>query len=122
MTTLGRILFALPFGLFGINHLLMVDFYIGQLTSFIPGGGFTIVLTGLCLIAASISIITKRMMTVSSYLLALMLILFILTIHVPGIIHSGLQPVIIITALKDLSLLGGSLLIAGLSHQDNSIT
>ena len=60
ITTLGRILFAIPFALFGINHFLMMDYYLGMLTSFIPLGAYTIILTGIMLIAASISIITKN--------------------------------------------------------------
>lgn len=60
MFTIGRILFALPFGIIGLNHFLMVDYYTGMLTSFIPGGGFTILLTGFFLIAACISIIARK--------------------------------------------------------------
>ena len=60
MTTIGRILFAIPFAIFGINHFLMIDYYLGMLTSFIPLGAYTIILTGIMLIAASISIIIKK--------------------------------------------------------------
>jgi uncharacterized membrane protein len=56
LTPVGRILFALPFAIFGINHFLMMDYYVGMLTSFRPLGGYTIILTGLILIAVSISI------------------------------------------------------------------
>lgn len=60
LTTIGRILFALPFGIFGLNHFIMADFYTGMLSTFIPGSSFTILLTGMALIAASISIIIKN--------------------------------------------------------------
>ena len=43
---IGRILFALPFAIMGLNHFLMTDMFLGQLTSFTPGGGFTILLIG----------------------------------------------------------------------------
>jgi putative oxidoreductase len=62
MFTIGRILFALPFGIIGLNHFLMYDYYLGMISSFIPGGGFTILLIGFCLIAASISIIAKNLL------------------------------------------------------------
>ncbi len=39
ITTIGRILFAIPFALFGINHFLMTDYYLGMLTSFHTAGG-----------------------------------------------------------------------------------
>ncbi|MDZ7633606.1 MAG: hypothetical protein U5L72_03825 [Bacteroidales bacterium] len=46
LAPVGRILFALPFAFFGINHFLMMDYYLGMLTSFVPLGGYTIILTG----------------------------------------------------------------------------
>jgi putative oxidoreductase len=118
ITATGRILFALPFGLFGINHFLMLDFYLGQLTSFIPGGGFTIILTGICMIAACVSIISKRMVTLASYLLAAMLFLFIVTIHIPNLVQQVNTEITLITMLKDVSLMGGSLMIAGMSMNE----
>ena len=115
MTTIGRILFALPFGIFGINHFLMLDFYIGQLTSFIPSGGFIIIFTGICMIAACISIISRKLVALTSYLLAALLFIFILTIHIPHLINHVDIEITLITMLKDLSLLGGSLMIAGMN-------
>ena len=115
----GRIIFALPFGIFGINHFVMYDFYIGQLTSFIPAGGFTIILTGLCLIVACISIITKKFIQLSTILLAVLLLIFVLTIHIPHIIHHIDTEITIVALLKDISLIGGSLMIAGMSGDEN---
>ena len=60
ITTVGRILFAIPFAIFGFNHFLMTDYYLGMLTSFIPLGAYTIILTGIMMIAVSISIIFKK--------------------------------------------------------------
>jgi putative oxidoreductase len=78
-TTIGRILFALPFALFGINHFIMMDYYVGMLTSFIPLGAYTIILTGILLIAASISIITKKFVKQATIMLAVLLFIFIVT-------------------------------------------
>ena len=47
ITTIGRILFAIPFAIFGINHFLMTDYYVGMLTSFVPRGAYTIILAGI---------------------------------------------------------------------------
>lgn len=114
ITTLGRILFAIPFLLFGINHFLMTDYYVGMLTSFIPLGAYTIILTGLMLIATSISIITKKFVKLSTFLLAGLLFIFIVTIHIPHLISETDKTVTIIALLKDISLMGGSLMIAGI--------
>jgi putative oxidoreductase len=115
ITTVGRILFAIPFAIFGINHLLMTDYYLGVLTSFIPFGAYTIILTGILLIAASISIITKKYVKLSTILLAILLLIFIITIHIPHLLTDTDKTATLIALLKDISLMGGSLMIAGLS-------
>lgn len=119
ITTLGRILFAIPFALFGINHFLMTDYYLGMLTSFIPLGAYTIILTGIMLIAASISIITKRFVKFSTIMLAILLFIFIVTIHIPHLIAGNESTITLIALLKDISLMGGSLMIAGIYSEEN---
>lgn len=114
ITTIGRILFALPFAIFGINHFLMTDYYIGMLTSFIPLGAYTIILTGIMLIAASVSIIFKMYIKLTTLMLAGLLFFFIITIHIPHLIAGGNNEVTLIALLKDISLMGGSLMIAGI--------
>jgi len=118
ITTLGRILFAIPFALFGINHFLMTDYYLGVLTSFVPLGAYTIILTGIMLIAASISIITKKFVKLSTILLAILLFIFIVTIHIPHLFIDADKTSTIIALLKDISLMGGSLMIAGIYSEE----
>lgn len=115
LATLGRILFALPFGILGLNHFIMYDFYLLQLTSFIPGGGFTIILTGAVLIIASISIIIKKFIPVTCWILSGLLFIFIVSIHIPHLIVSkeaNESMIALIELFKDTSLLGASLMIA----------
>ena len=115
ITTIGRILFGLPFAVFGINHFLMMDYYLGMLTSFIPKTAYIMILTGIMLIAASISIITKKLVELSTILLAILLFLFIVTIHIPHLLQGTDTTPTLIALLKDISLMGGSLMIAGMS-------
>jgi len=119
ITTVGRILYALPFAVFGINHFVMMDYYMGMLTSFIPRTGFIMVLTGILLIAASISIITKKLVRLSTILLAILLFIFIVTIHIPHLVKGLDTTATLITMLKDISLMGGSLMIAGIYSEGN---
>ena len=118
MSTIGRILYALPFAAFGINHFLMTDYYVGMLTSFVPLGAYTIILTGIMLIAASISIIFKRLVRLSTILLAALLLIFIITIHIPHLLGDADKTATLIALLKDISLMGGSLMIAGSYNDD----
>lgn len=119
ITTIGRVLFALPFGIFGINHFLMMDYYMGMITSFIPKTGYIMILTGIMLIAASVSIITKKFVVLSTLMLASLLLLFILTIHIPHLVQGIDRTVTLITLLKDVSLMGGALMIAGIYKDSN---
>ena len=122
ITTIGRILFALPFLVFGINHFLMMDYYMGMLTSFIPLGAYTIILTGILMIVTSISIITKKFIIQSTIILAILLFLFIVTIHIPHLFDGTDKTVTLIALLKDVSLMGGSIMIAGMSMENKAKT
>jgi uncharacterized membrane protein len=131
LTTIGRILFALPFGIMGLNHFIMKSYYLGMMSTFIPGGGYTIIITGLALIAACISIIAKKYIQISCLLLALLLFLFILTIHVPGLfdptevtilsMHTKFSTLAFIELMKDVSLMGGALMIAGIYRNEKVV-
>jgi putative oxidoreductase len=121
ITTIGRILFAIPFAVFGINHFLMMDYYVGMLTSFIPLGAYTIILTGIMLIVTSISIILKKFVKFSTIMLAILLLAFIITIHIPHLFIEADRTVTLIALLKDISLLGGSLMIAGIYSEEETI-
>jgi len=131
LSTIGRILFALPFGIMGLNHFLMTSYYVGMMSTFIPGGGYTIIITGLALIAACISIIAKRYIQLSCLLLALLLFLFILTIHIPGLfdttevtiltMHTKFSTLAFIELMKDASLMGGALMIAGIYRNQKAV-
>jgi putative oxidoreductase len=120
ITTLGRILFSLPFAFQGINHFLMMDYYLGMLTSFIPKTGFVMILTGIMLIAASISILTSKLVRLSAILLAILLFIFIVTIHIPHLINGYDTTATLIALMKDVSLMGGSLMIAGFYSEANA--
>ena len=122
ITTIGRILFALPFAVFGINHFLMTDYYIGMLTSFIPLGAYTIILTGILLLAASVSIMFKMYIKLTTLMLAGLLFFFIVTIHIPHLLSGVDHEITLIALLKDISLMGGSLMIAGIYSEDEEVS
>jgi putative oxidoreductase len=114
LAILGRILFALPFGIMGLNHFLMTNAFLGMMSTFIPGGAYTILLTGALLIIASICIIINYNIKLVCFCLAGLLFLFIVTIHIPGLSVS--DPVkaqtALIELLKDTGLMGGAIMIA----------
>ena len=121
LSVAGRILYALPFTILGINHFLMYDFYIGMLTSFIPGAGFTIILVGALMIIASLCIMFKKFLPFACWTLAGLLLLFIATIHIPHIFSETdvyKSKDALIELFKDTALMGGSILIAAFYREE----
>lgn len=117
-TKVARILFAMPFGIFGLMHLMGADKMTGMVP--IPGGAFWVYITGLALMAAAIAIIINKKGKMASLLLALMLLMFIMMIHIPGAVNAAndqLMMMAMSSMLKDLGLMGGALTYAGISKQ-----
>lgn len=111
LVILGRVLFALPFGLMGLNHFLMTNIFLGMMSSFVPSGPYTVFIIGALLIYASISIILNKNIKLACYGIAGLLLIFITTIHIPGLFASNWQ-LSLIELLKDTSLMGAAILFA----------
>ena len=110
LAIIGRILFALPFGIMGLNHFLMTNVFLGMMSSFIPGGAYSILITGAFLIIASISIMLNKNIQIACFGLAALLFIFIVSIHIPGLFTSDWQTALI-ELLKDTGLMGGAIMI-----------
>ena len=116
LKNIGRIMFAVPFGIFGMMHFMMASNMTGMVPSWVPGGVFWVYVTGMALVAAAISIIAKKQIYLASVLLAVLLGVFVMTIHIPALL--GGDQMAMGGMLKDISLAGGALLIASL-FKDN---
>ncbi len=116
LKNVGRIVFAIPFAIFGMMHFMAAGDMAGMVPSWVPGGVFWVYVTGMALMAAAISIISKKQIYLASVLLAILMGVFVMTIHLPAIL--GGDQMAMGGMLKDISLAGGALLIAGL-YKDN---
>jgi hypothetical protein len=77
-------------------------------------------LTGICLPLAAIAFIINRYAKAAGYLLAVMLLIIIFTIHVPGMMHAadeGSKMMFTTNAIKDLGLAMTTIIIANISRQ-----
>lgn len=108
-STGARIIFAVPFAVFGLFHFMNGAAMAGMVP--IPGGVFWVYLTGAALIAASICILIKKQARLACLLLALLLAIFALSVHLPGALEGNQMS--ITNFLKDLSLAGAALCFAG---------
>lgn len=109
---LGRIIYAVPFIVFGILHFMNAKEIAADLLTNWPVAEGIVYISGLAMILAGVSIITKIQAKLACLLLALLLLLIIVTIHVPQITGGDQKSVGIL--LKDLGLLGASLTYANL--------
>ncbi|OGU17638.1 MAG: hypothetical protein A2X61_02210 [Ignavibacteria bacterium GWB2_35_12] len=107
---IGRIVFALPFLVFGINHFIYAPMMAGLVPSYVPGGVFWVYITGAGLIAASVSVAANRLVKISGLLLALLLLLFVLTIHIPGLGNPQMAQMAMIGLLKDTAMMGAAIM------------
>jgi len=120
-TTVARWLIAVPLVGFGLNHLLGAADVLPLVPSFLPGGIFWVYLTGVAFMAAGVSFATERYVRLAGRLLALMFLIFVLTVYLPRLVASpsfaaarGMS-----VALLQAVLVGGTgLLLAGLYADD----
>ncbi|MBE0651971.1 MAG: DoxX family membrane protein [Bacteroidales bacterium] len=114
LSQIGRILFGVPFLVFGINHFIYGSKMAGMVPAFLPFHAFFIYLVGLGLILAAISLFINVKVRLSMILLSILMLIFILTIHLPGMMHGGNGAQLsMMMLLKDLGLGAAALFIAG---------
>lgn len=113
--TIGRILFAVPFAIFGAFHFMAGPKMGGMVPAWIPGGVFWVYMTGVAMIVASVAIILKREARLACYGLAAMLGVFALTVHLPGLASPDENSMMMsmIALLKDTALAGAALGLSG---------
>jgi putative oxidoreductase len=116
LISIARISFAIPLLIFGLMHLFYAKAMAAGVPAFIPGGVFWVYLTGMGLVAAAISFILHIKIKLAGFLLAAMLLIFIITIHIPGMMSK--KPAVVqwstLAMLKDFGLAAAALLISAI--------
>jgi putative oxidoreductase len=115
---LGKYLFAIPFAIFGLNHFMMAD----MMASNAPFGGKVMVyITGVALLAVAASMLIGKLDKLAAVLLAVLLLLIVFTMHLPGALEEATRAASMPNLLKDIALTGGALMYAGSYAKDNSV-
>ena len=112
---LGRILLALPFLVFGLLHFSAGAQMAGMVPTWIPGGVLWVYLTGVANVLAAVAFLTGKKVKLAGQLTALMVLGFILTIHLPGVMNATddmSRQISMTMLLKDFGLMAGALLLA----------
>ncbi|NUQ25138.1 MAG: DoxX family protein [Saprospiraceae bacterium] len=113
--SLGKYLFALPFAVFGVLHLMNAS----TMASGAFGQVWLVYLTGVCLIAATASMLLGRYDKLATTLLGLMLLIFVFAVHLKP--ATGGDPNAVGQILKDTMLAGGAWIYAKYVATDNSV-
>jgi uncharacterized membrane protein len=119
-TTFARVLFAVPFIIFGLLHYAGAENMQGMVPAYMPFGGlFWVYASGTSLILAGISIIIRVLDYISCLSLAGTLIAFALMVHVPNMMSEDAmtQAMGTVSALKDFIIAGGALTYAGIAKK-----
>ncbi|MEO1262690.1 MAG: DoxX family protein [Bacteroidota bacterium] len=112
LLNLGKYLYAVPFAIFGIFHFAGADAMAGMA----PGGVIMVYFTGICLLAASVSMLIGKYDKLATTLLGVMLILFAAVLHSSSAMAGDAT-----NFLKDIALAGAAWMYAANLAKDKSI-
>lgn len=107
------VVFSLVWMFFGIAHLVNAD-ALRPVVAGIPGGVFWVYFTGAAMFLAGLAIILNKWAKPACYLLAAMLFVFIVLIHVPGLIRGDFSAPINI--LKDAGFAAAAITIGNIRN------
>jgi uncharacterized membrane protein len=111
---LAPIFFAVTMAVFGSQHFTAARGVSTIVPSFYPFPLFWTLLVGVALEATALSLATKRYARLAATLFAAMMIIFILTMHIPNIIADPKNILRWSTPFRDLTFAGGALAYAAM--------
>jgi hypothetical protein len=111
---MGRLFYAMPMAVFGAEHFTEAKSIVLLIPTWIPGKWFWVFFVGMALLAASVSIVANKQVRLSASLLGLMFFLFVVLMHIPGVVGNPRDRIAWAIALRDLAFSGGALALAGM--------
>ena len=119
-TRIPVIMFGLVFIIFGANHFLNADKMTSYVPSFFPTPKVLVYISGAALVLSGLAFMINRFAKIAGYLLALLLLIVICTIHLPGMLNAtdgSIKAMFLSNILKDTGLLMASIVIANISRK-----
>lgn len=117
ITKLGKWLFIPVFAIFGLLHFGPLEFSLPYVPSYLPYPAFWVYFSGVGLIAFSVSALIGKLDKLAALLLALMMLLFILMVHIPGAVSGDF--VQLIGIFRDTAMMGAALMYADQYAKDS---
>ncbi|MEL6926005.1 MAG: hypothetical protein AAFO94_18330, partial [Bacteroidota bacterium] len=116
LISLAKWMFLLPFAGFGFLHFGPIEFSLPYVPEWLPFKAFWVYFIGVCLFAFVASAALKKLDGLASLLLAVLLITFVLTIHIPKAATGDFLG--IIATMRDLCMGGAALLYGAFLAKD----
>lgn len=107
VSRIAILLLALILILFGIHHFMHPENMLVYVPPYLPGGITWVYIVGVAFILAGIAFIANRFVALAGYLLALLLLIFVVTIHLPNYRNAGdidMRQQAFVNMLKDLAI------------------
>ncbi len=108
--------------IFGIYHFRQPQNLLTYVPNYLPGGIAWVYIVGAAFILAGLAFLSNRLVSVAGYLLAILLISFVLLIHWPQYKNAGdaeMRQMALVNLLKDLALAGFAMFIAATSKKQH---
>lgn len=109
----GPLFYAAPIAAFGTEHFTLTEAIASIVPAWIPWHQFWAYFIGACFIAAALSLVTRIQARLSASLLALTFFLFVVLMDAPGWAQDPRNRFALALMLRELSLSGGALALAG---------
>ena len=114
IVALAPLCFAIPLAVFGAEHLSSQQSLLAGVPSYMPWRMFWVYFVGFALVAASLSIATRRQVRWSGLLFGTMMFLFVAMLHLPRAVTTGGRiPWTIV--VRELSFGGAGWVLAGIA-------
>ncbi len=118
-------LLAIVLIIFGVFHFTNPQSMVIFVPDWVPGGIIWVYFVGAAFVVAGLSFLTNKLVKFSGYALAILLLIFVLTIHLPNWFNSGdpdLRKASFVNLLKDVALSAFALYIASNADYRASLT
>ncbi len=121
VSRIAVIILAIVMIVFGVYHFMAPQTLMGYVPEFLPGGILWVYFAGVAFILAAVAFITHKQVRLAGYLLAILLMVFVLTIHLPNYLHAGgaeMKQSEFVNILKDTALAAFALYIGSNAKQE----
>lgn len=108
-TRFAEIIYALVIGFFGVMHFMNADVMSGMIPEFMPADGkIWVYITGAAMLAAALAILINKFKTLACYLLAVMLLIFVFTLHLKAAMEGNAGQLLKDTAMAMAAIMIGN--------------